>query len=535
MKEKVMTLTATVPIRAHRRDPRAASHCTRNGRDERHASNHCGASDRGTALVSRSAVSVSPLDLYHRHRSSSRKLRFRDFGQLYPDPSAPFRKTEHLKKHLLITKRLFNFSVTQTLNVGLCLKEMIIHRLLPAAVLAASLIGFSNAAVPTTVLLIGNAAYDATTGALINPNFLHPSFSARSGFNSVESGNTLYLADGSGSTVAKYATSGGVINQNFITGLDWPIAITILDNTLFIPNFHSHTIGTYDATTGATINANFITDAWTQSLSVSGNTLFVTVLTPDPSDPGVDIEITRTYNATTGALIDANFLPTTTFAVSNNIVFTISYSDPDLVHIATIGEYNATTKSLIRTINVNNDMSRALAGLAVLGNNLFVATSADPPVSNSSIISEYDVNTGAVINSHLISGVDVSGLLAISVSLPTPTPLVLENTITGQRAIWFVKNGAVSSGTYLPTVDPQWHIACVGDFNGDGNDDLVLENTSTGQRAIWFLKNGAVSSATYLPTVDPQWPSQALVTSTVTAMLTWFWKTPRPVSVASGS
>jgi hypothetical protein len=357
----------------------------------------------------------------------------------------------------------------------------------------------------TTALLIGNAAYDATTGALINPNFLNPSFSAPSGFQGVVSGNALYLTNGSGGTVAQYATSGAVINQNFITGLDQPIAITISGNTLFIPNFDRHTIGTYDATTGATINANFITDAWVQSLSVSGNTLFVTVLTPDPNNPSVYIEPTRTYNATTGALIDANFLPISTVAVSNNVVFTISYSDPDLVHIATIGEYDATTKSLMRTINVNNDMSRAVTGLAVLGNNLFVATSADPPVSNSSIISEYDVNTGAVINSNLISGIDVHGLLAISVSVPTPTPLVLENNSTGQRAIWFLKNGAVSSATYLPTVPPEWHIAGVGDFNGDGNADLVLENTKTGQRAIWFLKNGAVSSSTYLPTVDPQW------------------------------
>jgi hypothetical protein len=45
----------------------------------------------------------------------------------------------------------------------------------------------------------------------------------------------------------------------------------------------------------------------------------------------------------------------------------------------------------------------------------------------------------------------------------------------------------------------------VSDFNGDGNADLVLENTKTGQRCIWFLKNGAVSSGTYLPTVDVQW------------------------------
>ena len=79
--------------------------------------------------------------------------------------------------------------------------------------------------------------------------------------------------------------------------------------------------------------------------------------------------------------------------------------------------------------------------------------------------------------------------------------LVWENTSTGQRAIWFLKNGVLSSSIYLPTVPVAWHIAGIGDFNGDGYADLVWENTSTGQRAIWFLKNGVLSSSIYLPTV----------------------------------
>jgi FG-GAP-like repeat len=83
--------------------------------------------------------------------------------------------------------------------------------------------------------------------------------------------------------------------------------------------------------------------------------------------------------------------------------------------------------------------------------------------------------------------------------------LVWENTSTGQRAIWFLKNGVLSSSIYLPTVGVQWRIAGVGDFNGDGNADLVWQNISTGQRAIWFLKNGVLSSTINLPSVGVQW------------------------------
>jgi hypothetical protein len=50
-----------------------------------------------------------------------------------------------------------------------------------------------------------------------------------------------------------------------------------------------------------------------------------------------------------------------------------------------------------------------------------------------------------------------------------------------------------------------WQIAGVGDFNGDGFADLVWQNTSTGQVAIWFLKNGVISSGLYLPTMPLTW------------------------------
>jgi hypothetical protein len=83
--------------------------------------------------------------------------------------------------------------------------------------------------------------------------------------------------------------------------------------------------------------------------------------------------------------------------------------------------------------------------------------------------------------------------------------LVWENTTTGQRGLWVLKDGAFSSSVLLPTVPVEWHIAGVGDFNCDGNADLVWEDTSTGQRGIWFLKDGVFSSSAFLPTLPPQW------------------------------
>ena len=83
--------------------------------------------------------------------------------------------------------------------------------------------------------------------------------------------------------------------------------------------------------------------------------------------------------------------------------------------------------------------------------------------------------------------------------------LVWENTVTGQRAIWFLQNGVYSSALSLPTISTQWRIAGAADFDGDGEADLVWENTSTGARAIWFMKSGVLRSTMSLGNVSTQW------------------------------
>ena len=55
------------------------------------------------------------------------------------------------------------------------------------------------------------------------------------------------------------ATTGAVINANFITGLNGPVGLALSGNNLFVANFGGGTVGEYNATTGAAINANFIT------------------------------------------------------------------------------------------------------------------------------------------------------------------------------------------------------------------------------------------------------------------------------------
>jgi hypothetical protein len=97
------------------------------------------------------------------------------------------------------------------------------------------------------------------------------------------------------------------------------------------------------------------------------------------------------------------------------------------------------------------------------------------------------------------------GLLLLNGAIYTTWASYCDNSVTGQRAIWLLHNGAYQSSFSLPTVSTNWRIAGVADFDGDGQADLVWENTSTGQRSIWLLKNGIFQSSYLLPTASTQW------------------------------
>ena len=68
-----------------------------------------------------------------------------------------------------------------------------------------------------------------------------------------------------------------------------------------------------------------------------------------------------------------------------------------------------------------------------------------------------------------------------------------------------MNNGTSTSAINLPTVDSSWHIAGAADFDGDGQADLIWENKVTGQRVIWFMKNGVPQASDFLPTMPTDW------------------------------
>jgi hypothetical protein len=159
--------------------------------------------------------------------------------------------------------------------------------------------------------------------------------------------------------------------------------------------------------------------------------------------------------------------------------------------------YGTSSTSLTKTQNAGTATTATVSGLTTGQIYYFAVSAYNAAGVNSAYSNEvsYTPTATSPTPTHVAKDFNGDGY----------ADLVWNNTSTGEVAIWFLKNGVIASGSYLPTMPLQWRIAGVGDFNGDGNADLVWENTSTGQRSIWFLKNGVLSSTTYLPTVAVQW------------------------------
>src|SRR3989454_966241 len=87
--------------------------------------------------------------------------------------------------------------------------------------------------------------------------------------------------------------------------------------------------------------------------------------------------------------------------------------------------------------------------------------------------------------------------------------ILWRNTSTGENYIYFMDGTAIKPGEgFIRTVaDQSWKVAGIGDFDGDGRDDILWRNTVTGQNYLYPMDGLAIKPAEgYLRTVaDLSW------------------------------
>jgi hypothetical protein len=71
---------------------------------------------------------------------------------------------------------------------------------------------------------------------------------------------------------------------------------------------------------------------------------------------------------------------------------------------------------------------------------------------------------------------------------------------------WWTMNGSAATGANYHEVDPAWQVADVGDFDGDGRNDLVWRRASDGATYLWTLDGLGFKGFFDLGILDPaQW------------------------------
>ena len=82
---------------------------------------------------------------------------------------------------------------------------------------------------------------------------------------------------------------------------------------------------------------------------------------------------------------------------------------------------------------------------------------------------------------------------------------LLNNPITLQTSVWYMRNHVRIGSAYGPTLWPGWNVAGVADFNLDGHPDYLLFRPDTGQTAMWHLNNRVRIGSAWGPTLWPGW------------------------------
>jgi len=82
--------------------------------------------------------------------------------------------------------------------------------------------------------------------------------------------------------------------------------------------------------------------------------------------------------------------------------------------------------------------------------------------------------------------------------------LLFQNPNTGQLAQWNM-NGTTPNGANFinPTQNPLWKAVGMGDFNGDGQQDLLFQNQNTGQLALWYMNGDTANGGLLLSQTPP--------------------------------
>jgi hypothetical protein len=103
------------------------------------------------------------------------------------------------------------------------------------------------------------------------------------------------------------------------------------------------------------------------------------------------------------------------------------------------------------------------------------------------------------------------------------------NTLTGENLVYLTATPFGAGPHYaLQTInyvtDMNWDIAAVGDYNGDGKDDIFWRNNATGENLVYMMNGAAISYVDHPPPLDVAWKIVPATISGLTSRTGMLWR-----------
>jgi hypothetical protein len=249
-----------------------------------------------------------------------------------------------------------------------------------------------------------------TAYSVITPGVLTPGFTPITGLNVplgvAVADKILYVANQDSGTVGAYrASSGAVVQASFISGLKKPIGLVVAGNTLYVSDASAGTVTAYDANSGAPVSGfTPITNLNRPAgLAIAGNTLFVASL-----GTTFGAGMVGAYD-TKGGTLNATLIPGLngpSGLVATGGVLYVSSNGAVLKYDVNATATTATLDPTFTTITGLDGPTGVV--LTSNGNGLFVSSAF------GGTIGEYNAKTGGTaINPSFISGLTTPTGLAV--------------------------------------------------------------------------------------------------------------------------
>lgn len=353
-----------------------------------------------------------------------------------------------------------------------------------------------------TTLNVGIGEY-GLDGSTVNAALIgaYPALDSPEGL--VGAGSNFYIADLNSdfSTVKEYSSSGSAVASPLVSNLDQAYQLALSGNTLYVSyvSYAGNAIGSYNATTGAAINAYLVTATPTvSSMVAAGGQIFTT--------NGIDGGVSA-YNSD-GSVANANLIPS--LAHENTTAITALGSNLFVAYESTggidIGEY--TTAGAPVNPTLISGLSYPPVAMVVYGQYLFVAL-------------------GDQIGEYTISGATVNAALVTGISIPSGLTLVYAGASGGSGpttpTVNWTTPAAITYGTPLGSLQLDATASTAGTFNYSPLAGTVLTG---GTHTL---------NVTFNPTDTTDYTNASgmvnLTVNPATPTINW----PAPAAIASGT